>query len=81
MLPQDPPLEKVQAVRSVTKSNIGTSTTFTPIEVVYIDCHTDPNTQEDVVLWDDILQVFDDALHIRHKTRVVPFLKGSDLRA
>ncbi|KAH7036095.1 hypothetical protein BKA57DRAFT_475520, partial [Linnemannia elongata] len=80
MLQQDPPLEKVQAVRSVTKSNVSTATPYTPAEVVHIDCHTDPITLEDVVLWGDILQAFDDALHIRHKSRVVPFLKGPDLK-
>ncbi|KAG0059489.1 hypothetical protein BGZ89_000367 [Linnemannia elongata] len=76
----DPPLEKVQAVRSVTKSNVNTATPYTPAEIVHIDCHTDPITLEDVVLWGDILQAFDDALHIRHKSRVVPFLKGPDLK-
>ncbi|KAF9080878.1 hypothetical protein BGX29_004926, partial [Mortierella sp. GBA35] len=46
----------------------------------YIDYHLGPGTQKDIVLWDDILQAFDNALHIRHKSRVAPFFKGADLR-
>lgn len=37
-------------------------------------------TNKDVVLWDDILQAFEDALHVRHQAMIVPFVKGSDLR-
>ena len=79
MLQGDPPQEHVQAVRSVYKSQIGTTTAPSPIDIVQVDCHLDPITQKDVVLWDDIQQLFDGALHIRHKSRMVPFLKDADL--
>ncbi|KAK3833168.1 MAG: hypothetical protein J3R72DRAFT_424951 [Linnemannia gamsii] len=75
--------EGVQAVRSVTKSNVGifpTSSPTIPTDVVHIHCHLDPDTQKEFVLWEDVLQAFDDALHIRDKTRVLPFLKGPDYR-
>ncbi|KAF8943540.1 hypothetical protein BGZ47_005335 [Haplosporangium gracile] len=29
------------------------------------------------VLWDDIRQVFDDALYVRHQVKALPFLKGA----
>jgi hypothetical protein len=49
-----------------------------PDEVFYVECHTDPETNKEVVLWVDI--PFQYALQVRHKARVVPFLKGKDLR-
>lgn len=71
----------VQPIRSVARTHPPTtSTTPTdPDHVFYIECHKDPVTNKDVVLWDDILQAFEDALHVRHQARVVPFVKGSDL--
>ncbi|KAF9079366.1 hypothetical protein BGX23_004250, partial [Mortierella sp. AD031] len=80
MLQGTPPFERVQAVRSVCKSQVGISTVPSPGDVIHIDCHIDPATQKEIVLWDDIRQAFEDALHARHKSRVVPFLKGADLR-
>ncbi|KAG0372972.1 hypothetical protein BGX24_012332 [Mortierella sp. AD032] len=56
------------------ETNIGivpASSPPTPTDMVHIDCHLDPDTQKEFVLWDDILQVFDDALHIRDKTRAL----------
>ncbi|KAG0374359.1 hypothetical protein BGX24_010509 [Mortierella sp. AD032] len=47
--------------------------------IVHIDCHLNSTTQRNVVMWDDIRLAFTDALHIRHKARVVPFLRGADL--
>ncbi|KAG0269597.1 hypothetical protein BGZ95_002012, partial [Linnemannia exigua] len=49
-------------------------------DIVFVDSQHDPATLKEVVLWDDVIQAFNDALHIRHKAKVVPFLKGADFR-
>lgn len=49
-------------------------------EVFHIDCHTDPDTLKGFILWDDIQQVSSEVLFIRNETKVVPFMKGTDLR-
>lgn len=72
----------VQAIRSVARTHPPTTST-TPTNsdhVFYVECHKDPVINKDVVLWDDILQAFEDALHVRHQAMIVPFVKGSDLR-
>ncbi|KAF9931309.1 hypothetical protein FBU30_010448 [Linnemannia zychae] len=80
MTQDDVSLDNLQAFRSVNK-NIRPSDTVPvrPDDIIYVDCHTDPVSQKSVVLWEDILQAFNDALQIRHKTRVVPFLRDADL--
>lgn len=75
------PQEKVQAIRSVDKSISPNSVPLaTPEEIYHVETLVDPDTNKDVVLWDDILQAFENAVQVRHKTKVVPFLKGKDLR-
>ncbi|KAG0274419.1 hypothetical protein BGZ95_009808 [Linnemannia exigua] len=76
----------LQAVRPISKSNLDSPTAVTTpppqavsTPAVYIDCHLDPITQKNVVMWEDIRLAFADALHIRHQARVVPFLRGTDL--
>ncbi|KAK3840979.1 MAG: hypothetical protein J3R72DRAFT_475862 [Linnemannia gamsii] len=49
-------------------------------DIVFVDCQHDPASQKEVVLWDDIILAFNDVLHVRHKAKVVPFLKGADFR-
>ncbi|KAF9105339.1 hypothetical protein BGX29_000203 [Mortierella sp. GBA35] len=73
----------VQALRSITKSSLNSSSNPKPATtaIAEVDIHTDPLTLKGFVLWEDILLAFEDALHVRHKARVVPFLKGSDLRS
>ncbi|KAF9546992.1 hypothetical protein EC957_008996 [Mortierella hygrophila] len=66
-----------QAIRSV-NINGSTSTSPHPNEVVYVDVYTDPITQDKFVLWKDIRVAFRNALHIRYKARVLPFMKGAD---
>lgn len=79
MLQEDNPQEHVQAIRSVDKSiRPNAVTPATPDEIYHVDTHPDPETQKEIVLWDDILQAFGNAVQVRHKTRVVPFLKGRD---
>ncbi|KAK5820680.1 hypothetical protein F5H01DRAFT_378071 [Linnemannia elongata] len=75
----DTPQAQVQAFRSVDKSILPSTVPLaTPEEAIHIDTQLDPETQKEVVLWDDILQAFKNADLVRHKTRVVPFLKGKD---
>lgn len=77
--PQEPQL--VQAVRSVNKDQaLSSIAPVQPDDIFYVDCHTDPETQKPIILWDDILQAFVNAVQVRNKARVVPFLKGLDLR-
>ncbi|KAG0372618.1 hypothetical protein BGX24_012810 [Mortierella sp. AD032] len=77
-----PTQERVQAVRPITKYTLSNSSgpTATGLEgVVYVACHLDASGKE-VILWEDILMAFKDALHVRHNLKILPFLKGSDLR-
>lgn len=83
--------DKVQAVRPVFKralSTISTSTeattsssstteisTIPQADIVHIPCQTDPVTGTDIVLWDDVLAVYKDALFIRYESRALSFMK------
>lgn len=81
MTKEDDPQEPVQALRSVIK-NFPPSAIPPPNhdDIFHVDTIVYPKTQKRVVLWDDILQAFEDAVLVRHKSRVIPFLKGDDLR-
>ncbi|KAF9545669.1 hypothetical protein EC957_010652, partial [Mortierella hygrophila] len=46
--------------------------------VVYVDIYADRITKEKFILWEDVRLVFHNALHVRHKARVVPFVKDDD---
>ncbi|KAK3840009.1 MAG: hypothetical protein JOS17DRAFT_769575 [Linnemannia elongata] len=71
----------VQAMRSVDVSlPLNAAPPATPDEIFHVDIQLDPDTQKDIVLWDDILQAFRNVVQVRNKTRVVRFLKGKDLR-
>lgn len=67
----------VQAVRPVYKNR---STTHDPLpeDLMYLAIHHDPTIGKDIILWDDILVVFDNALYVKHGAIVIPFLKGPD---
>ncbi|KAG0209073.1 hypothetical protein BGX33_005859 [Mortierella sp. NVP41] len=82
MTQEDEPQEQVQALRSIVKSTLTAITTSSPgkEDIVYVDYHRDPDTQKAILLWDDIIMAFNDALHVRHKAKVLPFLKGPDFR-
>ncbi|KAG9061804.1 hypothetical protein KI688_006955 [Linnemannia hyalina] len=81
MLHKDYPQENIRALRSVDKSIHPNSIPLaSPEEIYHVETQVDPDTQKDVVLWDDILQAFENAVQVRHKIKVVPFLKGKDLR-
>lgn len=77
----DNPQEQLQAMRSV-DINLAPNAipSATPDEIYHVDTQFDPDTQKEVVLWDDILHAFRHAVQVRNKTRVVQFLKGKDLR-
>lgn len=72
-------LPQLQALRAVNK-NSRALTAADPDDIIYVDCHQDPDTNKDFVLWEDILVAFHHAVHVRDHARVVPFLKGADYR-
>lgn len=81
MLHRNPPEEQLQAVRSVNQSQpLSSLDPSNPDDVIYLEYHLHPDTHKPFLLWDDVLQAFEDALHIRHKAKVLPFLKGEDYR-
>ncbi|KAF9290291.1 hypothetical protein BGZ88_007391 [Linnemannia elongata] len=74
--------EHVQGFRSVRKSEPH-SVTSLPLDtpnITHIDCYTDPDTNRDFILWEEIQQVFDEALFVRNKTKMLPFVRGKDYR-
>ncbi|KAG9062195.1 hypothetical protein KI688_006527 [Linnemannia hyalina] len=82
MAQKDSTQEHVQGFRSVQKSEPH-STTSVPLDspnITHIDCYTDPDTNKDFILWEDIQQAFDEALFARNKTRMLPFVRGKDHR-
>ncbi|KAF9900244.1 hypothetical protein EC991_007697 [Linnemannia zychae] len=75
--------DNVQAFRSVHKSQkLSTIAVVDPDDIIYIDCHTDPdNSQKCFILWEDIQQAFESALFVRDsKAKMLPFVKGMDYR-
>ncbi|KAF9410144.1 hypothetical protein BGZ76_005565, partial [Entomortierella beljakovae] len=73
------PQEQRQQFRIISKSE-QLSSTVVESKVVDIAIHHDNVTGKDVVLWEDILVVFKDALFVQNGSFVIPFLKGDDLR-
>ncbi|KAF9294111.1 hypothetical protein BGZ88_004431 [Linnemannia elongata] len=67
-----------QGIRPI---NIGNLTPAPPTtaEIVYVDIYTDPKTKQECILWEDVQLAFYNALHVRHKARIVPFVKDSNL--
>ncbi|KAF9129780.1 hypothetical protein BGW39_003820 [Mortierella sp. 14UC] len=78
MTQDDTPEENVQALRALVKSTL--LPPHAQEDIVFVDYQHDPVTQKEVVLWDDVLLAFNDAIHVRRKAKVVPFLKGTDFR-
>ncbi|KAG0048372.1 hypothetical protein BGZ90_007652 [Linnemannia elongata] len=67
MTKEDDPQECVQTLRSVNRSLPPSSIPPpSPDDIFHVDTIVDPNTQKRVVLWDDILQVFEDAVQAQH---------------
>ncbi|KAG9061827.1 hypothetical protein KI688_006978 [Linnemannia hyalina] len=79
MLQGDSPQDLIQALRSVNRGIPPNSIPpAIPDEIYHVDTQLDPDTQKAFIFWDDIIQAFDNAVQVRHKTRVVPFLRGED---
>ncbi|KAF9537755.1 hypothetical protein EC957_007704, partial [Mortierella hygrophila] len=79
MLQGDSPQDQIQALRSVNRGIPPNSIPPpNPDEIYHVDTQLDPDTQKAFIFWDDIIQAFDNAVQVRHKTRVVPFLRGKD---
>ncbi|KAG0253932.1 hypothetical protein BGZ95_006175, partial [Linnemannia exigua] len=80
-MPQEQlPRQGHQAIRPVSKHYRHTSTSIDPPDITYLEIHTDPVSQKQVVFWEDILMIYKDALHVRCQSKVVPFLKGTDFQ-
>ncbi|KAF9900458.1 hypothetical protein EC991_007321 [Linnemannia zychae] len=72
----------VQAVRTVNKNQSPSSTPPpTSDDILYLDCHVAPDTNKPFILWEDILEMFKGVEQVRHKARVLLFMKGPDFRA
>ncbi|KAK3836727.1 MAG: hypothetical protein J3R72DRAFT_423859 [Linnemannia gamsii] len=70
-------LQNLQALRAINRDNLENSpSTSAPGAIFHVEIYLDPATQKPIVLWGDILLAFEDAVHVRHNSRVVPFLKG-----
>lgn len=70
-----------QAVRRVYENEQPTHTSGAVVSnIILIACHPDPSSGKDIILWDDIKAAFNDALHVRSGTFVLPFLKGTDFK-
>ncbi|KAF9537847.1 hypothetical protein EC957_007568 [Mortierella hygrophila] len=79
MLQGDSPQDQIQALRSVNRGIPPNSIPpASPDDIYYIDTLLDPDTQKEFIFWDDIVQAFDHAVQVRHKARVVTFLRGKD---
>ncbi|KAF9101570.1 hypothetical protein BGX29_005486 [Mortierella sp. GBA35] len=72
------PLQRVQAVRPVFKD--GSSTAQPDKDIVQLTCHLDTSSETEFILWEDVRVVFDDALYVRHESRILPFMKDSNYR-
>ncbi|KAG0065731.1 hypothetical protein BGZ89_007988 [Linnemannia elongata] len=74
--------EHLQGFRSVHKSELPSSTSvpFDSPKITHIGCYTDPDISMDFILWEDIQRVFDKALFVRNKTKIMSFVIGKDYR-
>ncbi|KAF9901463.1 hypothetical protein EC991_006081 [Linnemannia zychae] len=69
----------VQAVRRVYEDE---ETTENPTSgrTMHIVCHSDASSGKVILLWDDVLAVFDTALYVRSGNTPLSFLKGPNLK-
>ncbi|KAF9435318.1 hypothetical protein BGZ76_006516 [Entomortierella beljakovae] len=79
-MPEDETQEKSQPFRVLYRNEQASSLNKEP-ELTYIAIHQDGVSGKDVVLWEDILFVFNNALTVRRGAFVVPFLKDSNLKS
>ncbi|KAG0373882.1 hypothetical protein BGX24_011118 [Mortierella sp. AD032] len=67
----------VRAIRPIPQNSRETPTASDLANVRYVATNADRTTKDQFILWSDIKATFHDALHVRHQTRVVPFLKDA----
>ncbi|KAG9065875.1 hypothetical protein KI688_002172 [Linnemannia hyalina] len=85
LITQNGPQERVQAIRPIYKISPSASTSAvstTPpsnLEIVQIEVRLDSDGK-DIILWDDILSAFKDAVNIRRGVKVLPFLKDKEFK-
>lgn len=48
--------------------------------IIHIAYRPDPSSGKDIILWEDIKAAFDEVMHVRSGTFVLPFLKGPDFK-
>lgn len=83
-----PQPKNLQSLRAVYKNSLsaptprssitGTNALLAESEIVHIDCFTEQATGRKVFLWECVLLAFEDALHVRHNSRILPFLRDCD---
>jgi hypothetical protein len=71
--------ERSQAVRRV-YDNEDLNTSASLSKVFRLAYHFDDISGKNIVLWDDILAAFKDAIHVRAGDNILPFLKGRDFK-
>ncbi|KAF8936812.1 hypothetical protein BGZ47_009314 [Haplosporangium gracile] len=72
------PVSLVQALRSVKRTTRTTTASPDYANIVYIDVRTDPVDKNLFILWKDVQLAFANAIHVRHQSKVLSFLKGPD---
>ncbi|KAG0296705.1 hypothetical protein BGZ96_008750 [Linnemannia gamsii] len=84
MVQEVSPQELFQPIRSVHKSlRLSAIAPPTTDDIFYVVCYANPKKnklQTGFVFWDDILQAFEEGLHVRDGAKMVPFLRGPDLK-
>ncbi|KAG0275731.1 hypothetical protein BGZ95_008442 [Linnemannia exigua] len=78
-LENEVPYNQTQSVRIINKAGLVYESTSQP-ETFYLACHQDITSGQTFILWDDVLDAFKRVVHVRDGARILPFLKGSDLR-
>lgn len=66
-MPAIPP--PAHALRRFTNSS-GTATSNSSDDICHVDIHTNPETKDQFVFWDDIKLAFNDAMHVRTRPRL-----------
>ncbi|KAF9284704.1 hypothetical protein BGZ88_009834 [Linnemannia elongata] len=71
----------VQGFRGVHKSyKPSTLTHIDPDDIIHINCYTHPETHINFILWDEIKQVFEEALVVKCGSNLHPYIKSADFR-
>lgn len=73
--------ERVQAIRPFYNTSPAQNApiTATDHDVVHVTIHLD-NEGRGIVIWEDVQFALKGAVNIRHGTKILPFLRGSDFR-